>query len=63
MSNQYINRKGKRYTVVVDEELLNAIDDFRFENRYPSRNAAVIALIEAGIDKQESNSEDEVEED
>ena len=24
------------YTVIVDEELLKKIDDFRFENRYPS---------------------------
>ena len=25
-----------RYTVIVDEELLRQIDDFRFENRYPA---------------------------
>ena len=24
-----------RYTVIVDDELLKRIDDFRFENRYP----------------------------
>ena len=24
-----------RYTVIVDQELLRRIDDFRFENRYP----------------------------
>ena len=26
-----------RYTVIVDEELLRQIDDFRFENRYPGQ--------------------------
>ncbi len=52
-----------RYTIIVDEDLLERIDedllekidDFRFENRYPSRSAATIDLIRLGIaalDKQ-----------
>lgn len=39
-----------RYTVVVDEELLKEIDDFRFERRYPSRSAATVELLRIGID-------------
>lgn len=39
-----------RYTVIVDEELLKEIDDFRFENRYPSRSAATLELIRLGMD-------------
>lgn len=38
-----------RFTVIVDEELLKQIDDFRFENRYPSRSAATLELIRRGI--------------
>ena len=38
-----------RYTVIVDEELLKEIDDFRFENRYPSRSAATLDLIKRGM--------------
>ena len=38
-----------RFTVIVDEELLKQIDDFRFENRYPSRSAATLELIRLGI--------------
>lgn len=38
-----------RYTVIVDEELLKQIDDFRFEHRYPSRSAATLELIRLGI--------------
>lgn len=34
---------------VIDEDLLEAIDDFRFSNRYPSRAAAIMALIRAGL--------------
>lgn len=46
-----------RYTVIVDEELLKEIDDFRFENRFPSRSAATLELIRLGMDalKKEQN--------
>lgn len=39
-----------RYTVIVDAELLKRIDDFRFENRYPSRSAATADLIRLGLE-------------
>lgn len=42
-----------RFTIIVDEELLEKIDDFRFENRYPSRSAATIDLIRIGIKQVE----------
>ncbi len=38
-----------RYSIVVDDDLFKQIDDFRFENRYPSRSAATIALIRLGL--------------
>lgn len=49
-----------RYTVIVDEELLEKIDDFRFENRYPSRSAATLELIRLGIEalKEEQGKDD-----
>lgn len=49
-----------RYTVIVDEEMLKRIDDFRFENRYPSRSAATLELIRLGMDaleKQQTKAE------
>ncbi len=42
-----------RYTVIVDEQMLQAIDDFRFENRYPSRSAATLELIRLGLKQLE----------
>ena len=42
-----------RYTVIVDEELLKRIDDFRFENRFPSRSAATLELIRLGMEALE----------
>ena len=46
-----------RFTVIVDEELLKEIDDFRFENRYPSRSAATIDLIRRGIEQLQMDQE------
>ena len=42
-----------RYTVIVDEEMLKKIDDYRFENRFPSRSAATIELIKLGMKQLE----------
>ena len=48
-----------RYTVIVDEDLLKRIDDFRFENRYPSRSSATIELIRLGMEQLKINSSKE----
>lgn len=47
-----------RYTVIVDEELLKEIDDFRFKNRYPSRSAATLELIRIGIEALEKEQKE-----
>lgn len=46
-----------RYTVIVDEELLKKIDDFRFENRYPSQSAATLELIRLGMEALKKEQE------
>ena len=35
--------------LVVDDDLINRIDDFRYENRIPSRAEAIRQLIEIGL--------------
>ncbi len=54
-----------RYTIIVDEEMLKQIDDFRFENRYPSRSAATLELIRLGMQqlKKEQQSQKDTEPD
>lgn len=47
-----------RYTVIVDEELLKKIDDFRFENRFGSRSAATLALIRIGMEELEKRQKE-----
>jgi metal-responsive CopG/Arc/MetJ family transcriptional regulator len=39
---------------VIEEELLNKIDDYRFKKRFPSRAAAVKNLIEIGLKQEEA---------
>ena len=46
-----------RFTVIGDDELLKRIDDFRFENRYPSRSAATLELIRLGLEQLEKEQE------
>jgi metal-responsive CopG/Arc/MetJ family transcriptional regulator len=39
----------ERVTILMDKELINRIDDFRFEHRLESRAAAIRQLIEASL--------------
>ena len=49
-----------RYSITVDEKLLEQIEDFRFNNRFPNRNQATIKLIQLGLEKlkEESSNQD-----
>lgn len=40
-----------RYTVSVDEELFQQIEDFRFENRFQTRAEATVVLIRLGLEQ------------
>lgn len=41
--------KRPRYTVSVTEEMFEAIEDFRFKNRYQTRSEATAELIRLGL--------------
>mgnify|MGYP005757051957 CR=1 FL=1 len=47
-----------RYSITVDEKLFEEIENFRFDNRYATRNQATIELIKKGLEslKKESNN-------
>ena len=38
-----------RTMITLDEETFEMIEDFQFRNRYPNRNMAINALLEAGL--------------
>ena len=39
-----------RYSITLEQELFDQVEDFRFENRYKNRNEATIALIKLGLE-------------
>ena len=42
-----------RYTVSVDHELFQKIEDFRFTHRYQTRSEATVELIRLGLESLE----------
>ncbi len=40
-----------RYTISVDNELFQQIEDFRFEHRYQTRSEATVELIRLGLEQ------------
>ena len=40
-----------RFTLTIDEETYQAIQDYQFENRMKSQTQAVLSLIKIGMDK------------
>lgn len=39
-----------RYMISVDDETFQKIEDFRFQNRFPTRSKATAELIRRGLD-------------
>ena len=50
-----------RYTVSVDKELFQKIEDFRFEHRFQTRSEATVALIRLGLTKMEELKKENAE--
>lgn len=46
-----------RYTVSVDNDLFQQIEDFRFENRYQTRSEATVELIRLGLETLKKEQE------
>lgn len=46
-----------RYNLTLSKELLERIQDYRFENRFPSQSSAIISLIEKGLMSVEQEQE------
>ena len=46
-----------RYTVSVDNELFQQIEDFRFEHRFQTRSEATVELIRLGLESLKKEQE------
>ena len=44
--------RGERLQIMLDEDELRAVEDFRFTHRMPSRAAAVRELLKRGLDAE-----------
>ena len=42
-----------RYTITVDDETFQKIENFRFDNRFQSRSVATLELVKMGMDTLE----------
>ena len=42
-------QRGERLQIMLDESELRALDDFRYQNRMPSRASAVRELLRRGL--------------
>lgn len=40
----------QRYMISVSEDMFQAIEDYRFEHRFPTRSAATTELIRLGLE-------------
>ena len=47
-----------RYTVSVDNDMFNAIEDFRFERRFQTRSEATVELIRLGLEALKKEQEE-----
>lgn len=49
--------KKPKVLLILDEDLLERIEDYRYENRIPARNEAIRRLIEASLEKYTNSKE------
>ena len=48
-------KRNEKLQLMLDDEELKAIDDWRFENRMPSRAAAIRELLRRGLQSEHFN--------
>lgn len=49
--------KKPRYMISVDDDMFNAIEDFRFEHRFQTRSEATAELIRLGLEQLKKENE------
>lgn len=47
-----------RVIVTLPGDLFDRVENFRYDNRYPNRSEAVLALIEAGLNAMKQKPKD-----
>lgn len=50
-----------QFSIVIDTETLEKVEDFRFENRFPNRSQAINHLIKKGLEAEKQEQEQKQE--
>jgi len=51
-----MSRNKPKILLILDEDLLNRIDDYRYENRIPARTEAIRRLIDEALKRYEKKT-------
>ena len=49
-----------RFSITMDEDMFEKIDDYRFDNRFENRTQATLELIRLGLDAVEKSNKDKL---
>lgn len=52
--------KKPRYMISVDDDMFNAIEDFRFERRFQTRSEATAELIRLGLEQLKKEMDEKI---
>lgn len=52
--------KKPRYMISVDDDMFNAIEDFRFERRFQTRSEATTELIRLGLEQLKKEMDEKI---
>lgn len=53
----HLGTNKPRYSITVDDEMFKKIEDFRFDNRFQTRNQATVELIRLGLEAIEKKTQ------
>lgn len=48
-----------RYSISLDDETFDKVENFRYEERFPTRSSATLELIKLGLEALEKQREEE----
>lgn len=49
-----------RFTITMDEDLLGAVDDYKFENRIKNQSKAIVQLVRVALEELDRKGTDEI---
>jgi metal-responsive CopG/Arc/MetJ family transcriptional regulator len=57
--NEFMATDKNRYTISIDNEMFEQIEDFRFKNRFQTRSEATAELIRLGLEAVKAKEQEQ----